>query len=137
MVNLDFANKTIYHVVFSFSSLLKKFLTYCRTRFQCIIQSFTNLFMLFTHQFVLADFLNAAIYCFFHIFQSKFLAYFFFRHIFILIISFQLNQEFLVSQLISLRHFPLIANNIKKQCFFSKMFDIIGFLNFLCLLKIK
>ena len=56
----------------------------------------TNLLVLFTHEFTL---LYETIPCFIYIFQSKFLAYVFSNHVF-KVIYFQLNEEFLTSQLI-------------------------------------
>ena len=74
-----------------------------------------------------ALFLQGIISCFNYIFQSKFLA-----HIFKVIIYSQLNQEFLISQLIVLLYiffhiqFLHSLQIIERANVFSKMHDISG-----------
>ena len=55
------------------------------------VKSCTKLFVLFTHQLILLYFFKEIIFSFLYVFQSKFLIYDFFHHVFKVITSFKLN----------------------------------------------
>ena len=54
-----------------------------------VIYSRTNLFVLFTQQFIVAYLFNKIIVCLFYFFKAKFFTYGFFSHIYKVIIYFQ------------------------------------------------
>ena len=88
-----------------------------------IIYSCTNLFVLSAYQFILFYFFKEIISCFIFIYKFKFVT-----HIFKVFICFQLNQEFLISQLIIILKyffifiFALFANNRKKDVWYFRFF---------------
>ena len=110
--HLDFANNTILSCFVFFFLIIDLYFLIPAVVVQIfnpiaelvfnIILNYTNLFMVFTHQFILVYCFNKILSCFIYIFQSKFLANVSFGHVFKVIIYFQLNQEVLISQLIIL-----------------------------------
>ena len=100
LLNLDPANNTIFSCFFSSSQFLT--FTLCNSHNNSHNSLARNLLVHFTHQSIFIDIFNKQISCVIYISQFYLLAYVFFNHIFKVIIYFQLNQEFLIFQLILL-----------------------------------
>ena len=91
-----------------------------------IIQSCANLFMLSIHQFIFPYFSKKKISCVIYIFQSKLLT-----HIFKVVIYFQLNHEFSISQFFFSSSCLQSRQTIERTNAFLKMYDNLSPSNFL------